>query len=220
MKKPFKIVLPLTLIAIVTGLIVYVWVSRSLDRFVNTESTSQASATPSNLVVVTPESPVAPAPTSQTATIKIIKAAAIAGAASQYQWQSTVPSTWSAESVASIEAINLYDPTAEGTNNLEKSQIFIRYFSANQFLTLQTVTIHSKIDLTVNSRPAVRYDIEKKSSVANFGNQPLWRSQRHIVTDVRVSDTNPSVFYVIAKRPDLDQAVYDQFLADFQVKAE
>jgi len=135
----------------------------------------------------------------------------------EYTWSAEIPPGWEMEWVAPIEAINLYNPTAEAESNLERSQIFMRYFEANQFLTLQTVTIHTQTNLTVNDRPAVVYDIEKNSGVADFANQPSWRSERHNVTDVRASDDNPSIFYVIAKRPDLDQDVYNHFLETFRV---
>ncbi len=151
--------------------------------------------------------------------VKAIKVQDIPGAASVFTFSVQVPSNWQAEAVAATEAINFYDPNASGATNLEKSQVFIRNFKANSFLTLGTVTIHERGDTTINGRPAVRYDIEKKPAVAAFANQPSWRSERHIVTDVRVSDTNPSVFYVIGKRPDLDDAVYRRFLESFKVNA-
>lgn len=136
----------------------------------------------------------------------------------QYQFSAEIPSGWQAAWVGQTEAINLYDPSAGGDSSLEQSQIFIRFFEANRFLTLQTVTIHEQTDTTVDGRPTRRYDIEKKSGVANFTNQPSWRSSRHSVTDVRVTDANPSIFYVIAKRPELDQNVFDAFLASFRVR--
>lgn len=157
---------------------------------------------------------------SDTSTNKTIAAKDIPGAHSDFKFLATVPAAWSAEAVRAIDSINFYDPAAPGASNLEKSQIFIRKFTANDFLTLSTVTIHSRTTIKVNNRPAVRYDIEKKSGIANFANQPAWRSARHIVTDVRVSDANPSVFYVIAKRPDLDQAIYDRFLNSLHIEAK
>lgn len=148
---------------------------------------------------------------------KSIRAAAIAGAADQYKFSAQIPSAWEVEAIAAIEAINIYNPKASGSNNLEKSQIFIRTFTANSFLTLSTVTIHSRQELTLTTRPAVRYDIEKKPTIAAFINQPSWRSLRHIVTDIRVSNENPSIFYVIASRPDLDSNTYEEFLASIDV---
>ncbi len=150
-------------------------------------------------------------------TTKRLVAGSISGVADEFRWSAEVPAGWEAEAVPAIEAINLYDPAVSGDSNLEKAQLFIRHFEANSFLTLSTVDILQRDETTVAGRPAVRYEIEKQVGVANFPNQPSWRSQRHTVTDVRVSDANPSVFYVIAKRPDLDQAVYDQFLASFTV---
>lgn len=152
--------------------------------------------------------------------LRQVKAQDIPGVASAFTFTADVSVNWQIEAVPAIEAINLYDPAGAGANNLEKSQIFIRYFRAKDFQTLQTVTIHSRDETSIDGRPAVRYDIEKKPNVAAFANQPSWRSERHIVTDVRVSDTNPSVFYVIAERPDLDGAVYRQFLEGFKVSAD
>lgn len=148
-------------------------------------------------------------PKSQT---KPLEAQRISGSHADYVFSGEIPTSWQAEAVGAIEAINLFDPQAVGESNIEKSQIFIRKFTANDFLTLNTVTIHSREKTTINNRPAVRYDIEKKPGVANFANQPSWRSRRHIVTDIRSSDSSPTVFYVIAKRPELSEQVYQQFL--------
>ena len=150
---------------------------------------------------------------------KTILARNVAGAAKNFIFAVKIPVGWQAEAVPEIDAINFYDPASEDNTSLEQSQIFIRNFRANSFLTLATVTIHSRENLTINNRPAVRYDIEKKPGVPNFPNQPSWRNRRHIVTDIRVSDKNPSVFYVIAKRPELDQKIYQQFLKDLAVDA-
>lgn len=141
----------------------------------------------------------------------------ITGAAKEYAFTAQVPGHWQTEAIAGSQALSLYDPAAPGKTTLDKSQIFIRFFTANDFLTLSTVTIHSRQEQKINGRPAVVYDIEKKPSIAPFSNQPLWRSERHIVTDIRVSDSNPSVFYVIAKNPNLDDATYQSFLNSLKV---
>lgn len=148
---------------------------------------------------------------------KIVKVTDIANAHADYKFSATIPASWEAQAVTEIDSINIYDPAAADSSNLEKSQIFIRKFSANSFLTLSTVTIHKREELTVNNRPAVRYDIEKKAGVADFPNEPSWRNKRHFVTDVRVSDTNPSVFYIIGRRPDVDEKIFQQFLDSLQV---
>jgi hypothetical protein len=150
-------------------------------------------------------------PSPQTAQYKTIRAQDVADVPAQYRYSVAVPQSWEIEIVKQAEAINFYDPNAAGANNLEKSQIFIRYFTANQFLTLSTVDILERSEQTIHGRPAVRYVIQKKASVPNFANQPTWRNEKHVVTDIRVSDTNPSIFYVVAKNPDLSEEAYQHF---------
>ncbi len=201
---PKSILIAIIVVVIVLAVVYVVWPNRSVAP----TSSSPASETTSGVTL-----PSTPAGT------RLLKAKDIPGVAAPFTFSVTIPTTWQAEAVPAIEAINIYDPQASGVTNLEKSQIFIRHFSGNEFLTLNTVTIHNREETTVNDRPAVQYDIEKKASAATFPHQPIWRNQRHIVTDVRVADTNPSAFYVIAKNPTLDQPSYDKFLANFQVIA-
>ncbi|TSC64505.1 MAG: hypothetical protein G01um1014106_99 [Parcubacteria group bacterium Gr01-1014_106] len=131
-----------------------------------------------------------------------------------------VPSGWEAGVVSSLEAVNLYDPAAPGASPREQSQIFLRHFSANDFLTLSTVTIHEREQTTVVDRPAVRYVIEKRARVPNFPAQPSWRNIRHAVVDVRLVDANPSIFLVIGKRPDLLEDVFNRFLNSLEVQQQ
>lgn len=153
------------------------------------------------------------------AATRYLRAADIPAVDEAFVFGATIPSDWEAAAIAGSAAIVLYNGDAQGETALDQAQIFIRSFSANNFLTLSTVDIFARQDLEVSGRPAVRYDIAKKESVASFSAQPVWRNQRHIVTDVRVADTNPSIFYVIAKRPSLDEAIYQEFLASFEVIA-
>lgn len=155
-----------------------------------------------------------PLPTSSS---KRITAQDIPDVHANFKFAAEMPSLWQVESISASQALALFDPNTPGSSNLEKSQIFIRFFSANQFLTLSTVTIYDRTSLQINGRPAVRYDIAKKPSVPSFPAQPSWRNERHLVTDIRVSDSNPSIFYVIAKRPDLDEKIYEQFLQSLRV---
>lgn len=157
------------------------------------------------------------APATETRAYQIIRAQDIPKASTDFTFTATVPGNWQAEAVPGSQAISFFDAGAQGESSLDQSQIFMRSFRANDFLTLSTVVLHEREPLTINGRPAVRYDIEKKAEAAPFPDQPAWRSQRHIVTDIRVSDSNPSVFYVIAKRPDGDLAVYEKFLQDLKV---
>lgn len=128
------------------------------------------------------------------------------------------PSTWSVEYVPSLNAINLYDLYGEGTA-LERSQMFIRYFDASDFLTLSTVTIHSTEDLQIGEGDYVarRYDIEKKSGVPDFVGQPSWRNRRHIVTDFRYQE-GKTRYYVVAKNPELDSSIYEEVLESMIIK--
>jgi len=143
----------------------------------------------------------------------------IPGVDAGFRFDVEVPWDWEAEAIPAIQAINFYaKPSTSGFDRLEESQIFVRQFSASSFLTLSTVDIFSREEQTIVGRPAVRYDIQKKSGVADFPNQPSWRNDRHIVTDIRVSDSSLSIFYVIAKRPDLDETIYQNWLASLILK--
>lgn len=157
--------------------------------------------------------PVVPSPdTLSQQSVELFSATSLSRVSPAYKFSMYVPRAWEAETVRANASINLYDPALTGPTNLEKSQVFIRYFRANTFLTLQYVNIISREQRTVAGRPAVSYVIEKKPSYANFQSQPAWRNIRHRVVDVRVSDTSPSTFYVFAKSPDLADAVFDAML--------
>lgn len=128
-----------------------------------------------------------------------------------------LPPDWDIEYIPSIQSLNLYVLSGEGTAR-DRSQMLIRYFDASSFLTLSTVTIHSQEDLTVGASDYVarRYDIEKKSGVADFADQPSWRNERHIVTDFR-GEEGFTRYYVVAANPELDAALYEQVLASMEV---
>lgn len=129
-----------------------------------------------------------------------------------FQLSFTVPAGMEVEYIPAIESLNIFSMSGEGTAR-QRSQIFLRYFDANRFLTLGTVTIHSQDDLTVGTAnyTARRYDIAKKTGVADFSQQPDWRNDRHIVTDF-VKGEGFGRYYVVAANPELDQAVYEAFL--------
>lgn len=137
---------------------------------------------------------------------------------SDLRFSATIPSHWEVEYIADIQALNFFDPTIASDSSLEQSQVFVRTFIASDFLTLQTVTIHNRTETTISERPTVIYEIEKKAGVADFVSQPSWRSQRHVVTDIRSTDDPTTTFYVFGKRPDLEQKIFDDFInsVDFQ----
>lgn len=153
----------------------------------------------------------------QAAAQKEINLAALPGAHEAFQGTLTIPAVLEVEVVPELEAINLYDPEAPGGSPRERSQIFLRHFRANEFLTLQTVDVLEQMEGTVAGRPAVRYIIEKKSGVPPFAGQPTWRNARHRVMDVRLSDASPSEFLVIAQNPSLPDAVFEQVLTSLRI---
>lgn len=129
-----------------------------------------------------------------------------------FTFSATLPGHWQAEFVPSIESINIFNPEAPGANNLEKSQIFIRYFVANSFLTLHSVDILKREPATIGSHDAVRYEIKKKESFANFTSQPSWRNQQHKLIDIRLEKKNPSTFFVFAYNPSLPDSTFNSFV--------
>ncbi len=129
-----------------------------------------------------------------------------------YRFSGNLPEGWKAEFVPSIQAINIYNPTDPGKSSLEQSQIFLRFFESSEFLTLPTVTIHSRQPAVINGHDAVRYEIEKKPEVANFSSQPSWRNQRHHLIDIRFAKTPQSIFYVIARSPQVSEPVFSAFI--------
>ncbi len=131
--------------------------------------------------------------------------------------QFKLPEGMELEYVPSLQALNIFTRDGSGTAR-ERSQLFVRFFDASSFLTLPTVTIHQTTDLTVGEDlyTAKRYDIEKKPGVATFVDQPTWRNQRHIVTDFRLSE-GKARYFVIAKNPTLDLAIYETFLSNVEI---
>jgi hypothetical protein len=131
---------------------------------------------------------------------------------SDYQFKALIPPSYQVEYVAPIESINIYDPAAEGDSPRNQSQIFIRKFTANAFLTLNTVDIFSREEKMVGRHKAVLYDIQKKPDVANFANQPKWRNERHKVLDIRYAEINPSIFFIFSYNPQLSEQAFQKFI--------
>lgn len=135
----------------------------------------------------------------------------------EFPIQFTIPAGWDAEYVPSIKSLNLYTVAGEGTSR-ERSQMFIRFFDAEDFLTLSTVGIFETTDLEIGKEDytARRYDIEKRASVAPFRDQPLWRNERHIVTDF-FKGRGLTRYFVVAANPELDEELYEQVLESMEV---
>ncbi|MFH1866631.1 MAG: M23 family metallopeptidase [Patescibacteria group bacterium] len=120
------------------------------------------------------------------------------------------PAWWSIEYVPQLKALNIFSLSGNGASR-ERSQIFIRFFDSDDFLTLETVDILDQQAGSYNDYLSITYRIVKKADVPDFANQPAWRNKEHRVTDLRVSD-GFSRFYVIAQNPELPDEQFEQFL--------
>lgn len=129
----------------------------------------------------------------------------------------TVPAGMEVEYIPSLQALNIFTLDGEGMAQ-DRSEMLIRYFDADRFLTLSTVTVHSTTDLQVGDEGyiAKRYDIEKKVGIADFPDQPDWRNARHIVTDFTAAE-GYGRYYVVAANPNLATAIYEEFLASIKI---
>ena len=124
---------------------------------------------------------------------------------------------WEVEYVESIESLNIYSLIGEGTA-IDRSQILIRYFDADEFLTLSIVTKHSIEDVVVGKGDYVakEYDIEKKSDTPDFKDQPAWRNERHIAVDFR-GEEGETRYFSIGFNPQLDKGIYMAFLRSLRI---
>ena len=129
-----------------------------------------------------------------------------------------IPAGWGVEYVPQIDSLNLFSLTGTGTAR-ERSQLFIRFFDAEDFLTLNTVTIHSAKSTTIGKEAytAKTYDIEKKSNAQDFPYQPIWRNERHKVTDFRAKE-GFTRYFVVGVNPEADQNLVQSVFDSFFVK--
>ncbi len=125
-----------------------------------------------------------------------------------YKFSAEIPRDWQVKYVPEIEAINIYK-----NNSPENSQIFIRYFKADRFLTLNTVNILGREEANIHGHSAIKYEIEKRVGVPSFPYQPMWRNKKHSLIDIRLNENNPSFFYVFAHNPELAKDEFDKFIS-------
>jgi len=137
-----------------------------------------------------------------------------------FRFAAEIPSSWKVEFFPGITALNIYDPAEGAEKTLEKSQIFIRLFEANRFLTLSTVDISLREETTVHGHDAVRYEITKKPGVAPFRLQPAWRSGTHRLIDIRLTPRSPSLFYVFAYTPSLSSDFFEIFIGSIEFHSD
>lgn len=131
---------------------------------------------------------------------------------SEFLFSAKVPKELKVEYIPQLRAINIYNSNMVGISNIEKSQIYITFFRANRFLTLNTVEITQQDKMYINGKDAILYEITKKEAVPNFTGQPLWRNVKHKAIDIRHFEANPSYFYSFAKNPDVSQKVFDDVI--------
>lgn len=130
-----------------------------------------------------------------------------------FEFTAQMPSTWRVEYVASAHAINIYDSRSTGSSSLEKSVVFISYYSATIFTPSTSVVVKSRTETTIGGKAALTTTVQNKSNVKNLIGQPTWINLEHQVTDIRTTEANPTIFYSFAKVPNLATAQYDAFLS-------
>ena len=134
-----------------------------------------------------------------------------------FLFSAKIPAGFKAEYQPSLNTINLYDPNLPGSNNTEKSQIYITYFKAGRFLTLNTVNITLQEPKIVAGREAILYEIAKKPEFPDFVGQPEWRNFKHKALDVRFSAENPTYFYSFSYNPILPESVFNEFIDSLEL---
>ncbi|HBV33361.1 TPA: hypothetical protein DEB72_02450 [Patescibacteria group bacterium] len=135
--------------------------------------------------------------------------------ANDFKLSFNYPAGWRIEYVPQINALNLFTLSGAGSAR-ERSQVFMRWFDAENFLTLDTVDILDRQGGETAGRPSVTYVIIKKLNADDFSYQPSWRNAQHQVTDIKAS-TGYTRFYVIAQNPTLSEEAWGQFLNSIEL---
>ena len=130
----------------------------------------------------------------------------------EFLFLAEIPKKLEVEHTPQLKAINIYNPELAGEKNIDKSQIYITYFKADGFLTLNTVEITQQDKMIINGHDAILYEITKKSEAPNFSGQPNWRNFKHKAIDIRLKITNPSYFYSFAHDPTLSEKIFNDFI--------
>lgn len=129
-----------------------------------------------------------------------------------FKFTAPVSAQYEVEYIPEIQAINIYEGGNSEISARDRSQIFIRFFEARDFLTLSTVDILRSEKTEFKGHQAVRYEIKKKNGIPNFPHQPVWRNGRHRLIDVRFNNAVPSYFYVLSYNPELSNEEFEKFL--------
>ncbi|MDO8660008.1 MAG: hypothetical protein Q7K54_05430 [Candidatus Parcubacteria bacterium] len=131
---------------------------------------------------------------------------------SEFLFLVKIPNEFETKYIPELKAINIYSPSSDGQTNIEKSQVYISFFKASKFLTLNTVDITRQDKMTIKGREAILYEITKKVRIPNFAGQPNWRNFKHQALDIRLTQDNPSYFYSFAFAPDLEEKIFNNIM--------
>ncbi len=150
--------------------------------------------------------------TSGSETMNTVKLVDFSQINSEFLFSAEIPKELEVEYIPQLKAINIYNPSLTSQTSIEKSQLYISFFKANRFLTLNTVDITKQDKITIKEREAILYEITKKDGIPNFYGQPMWRNTKHEALDIRLTQTNPSYFYSFAQNPNLSQKIFDDVI--------
>src|SRR3989338_5312056 len=143
---------------------------------------------------------------------KVVKLIDFSEINSEFPFSAKIPKEFEAEYISELKAINIYNPALRGSNNIEKSQLYISFFKASRFLTLSTVDITKQDKMIIKGYEAILYEISKKDGVPNFAGQPGWRNFKHQALDIRLTKDSPSYFYSFAYVPDLGEKTFNSII--------
>ena len=143
---------------------------------------------------------------------KTIDQTALNSGGNLFKFSITIIDSWDTQLVQRGQAINVYNPAMVEGSSLDSSQIFIDSFVANNFQVAEDINILSRQEHEIVGLPAVTYVISKNGNEKVFVGEPTWRDEIHKITEVRISEENPSRFYVFAKNPNLSEAEFKRFL--------
>ena len=131
---------------------------------------------------------------------------------SEFLFSAEIPKEFEVKYIPQLKAVNIYNPNLQGENDIEKSQIYITFFKADRFLTLNTVEITQRDAVLIKGHEAILYEITKKAGVPNFSGQPSWRNFKHKATDIRLSKNSLTYFYSFAYNPNLPENIFNDFI--------
>src|SRR3989344_6186367 len=129
-----------------------------------------------------------------------------------FLFSATIDQKYRVQYLPELKAINIYNPNIKNQSNLENSVIYLSFFKADRFLTLNTVDISLAQETIVAGHDAVLYQITQKPSVNGFLGQPSWRKKTHKALDIRYLNEKPTYFYSFAYSPALSQTEFDSII--------